>query len=84
MVLLINSISLVEDSTHALQYALARFFLYMDVFMLGFLFLVGYTAMIANFGVGIKAANFLFPMIREVLIYFIFCYYVFMLYICGK
>ena len=27
-----------------------------------FLFLVGYTTMIANFGIGIKAANFLFPM----------------------
>lgn len=46
---------------YLVQTALARFFPYMNVFMPFFLFLLGYSTIIAFFVVGLKCAKFLSP-----------------------
>ena len=49
------------DSSLLVQAALERFFPHMDLFMPFFLFLLGYSSMIAFFCVGLKCAKFLSP-----------------------
>lgn len=49
------------DASQLVQTALSQYFPYMDIFMPLFLFIVGYTTMIAYFCIGIKCANFLSP-----------------------
>lgn len=49
------------DSSLLVQVALERFFPHMDIFMPFFLFLLGYSSMIAFFCVGIKCAKFISP-----------------------
>lgn len=49
------------DASQLVQTALGQYFPYMDVFMPLFLFIVGYTTMIAYFCIGIKCASFLSP-----------------------
>lgn len=47
------------DASLLVQTALSAYFPYMDLFMPFFLFILGYTTLIAYFGVGIKCAHFL-------------------------
>lgn len=49
------------EGSRLVQTALSNYFPYMEYFMPIFLFIVGYTTMIAYFCVGIKCARFLFP-----------------------
>jgi AGCS family alanine or glycine:cation symporter len=49
------------DASLLVQTALSTYFPYMDFFMPFFLFILGYTTLIAYFGVGVKCAQFLHP-----------------------
>jgi len=49
------------DTSLMVQTALGTYFPYMELFMPFFLFLLGYSTIIAYFAVGIKCANHLFP-----------------------
>lgn len=49
------------EGSQLMQIALSQYFPYMEVFMPIFLFIAGYSTMIAYFCVGIKCAKFLFP-----------------------
>lgn len=49
------------EASQLVQVALSQYFPFMHIFMPIFLFIVGYTTMIAYFCVGIKCARFLYP-----------------------
>jgi len=49
------------EGSQLVQTALSQYFPFMHIFMPIFLFIVGYTTMIAYFCVGIKCARFLYP-----------------------
>lgn len=49
------------EGSQLVQTALSQYFPYMHIFMPIFLFIAGYTTMIAYFCVGIKCARFLYP-----------------------
>lgn len=49
------------EGSQLVQIALSQYFPFMHIFMPIFLFIVGYTTMIAYFCVGVKCARFLYP-----------------------
>lgn len=49
------------EGSQLIQTALSQYFPYMNIFMPAFLFIVGYTTLIAYFCIGIKCAKFLNP-----------------------
>ena len=49
------------EGSQLVQTALSQYFPFMHIFMPVFLFIVGYTTLIAYFCVGIKCARFLYP-----------------------
>ncbi len=70
------------DPIHAsalIQTALSQYFPYMDLFMPFFLFILGYTTVIAYFCVGMKCARFLLPK-HGLKIYFVYAIAAFVLF----
>lgn len=74
-----------EGST-LIQLAFSKYFPYMNVFMPLFIFLTGYSTIIAYFAVGIKCASYLSPKRGEKSLLFIcyFCFDIFLLFLAES